>query len=305
MAADVSTRPARHADREAVVSFTEDTWPDLGGDYIPEVFDEWVDGDGPDQRTFVACTDDRPVGLCQGVLLTPHEAWGQGMRVDPDYRGAGVSEALSYALFEWAADLGATVCRTMVFSWNQAGLGQARSVGFDPTTSFRWLEPDPDSDATVDEGFAVRREPAVAWRAFQDSDAARHLAGLGLDLEESWALAELTVDRLVAAPAAVAVVDGDRPRAMTYRTRTLERENDEGVEETWAEYGVGAWTDHEALRALVAAVARDAADVGAEKARLLAPETPRHVSDAAYARVPYDDEPDFVLARDLTEFEAG
>jgi hypothetical protein len=35
------------------------------------------------------------------------------------------------------------------------------------------------------------------------------------------------------------------------------------------------------------------------------PETPRHVSDAAYARVPYDDDPDFVLERDLTGYRGG
>jgi len=184
-------------------------------------------------------------------------------------------------------------------------------VGFEPTTSFRWLEPDPDPDpdpyldADIDQGFQIRRDPALAWSTYQESDATDHLAGLGLDLEESWALAELTADRLEDTPASIAVVDGDRRRAMTYRTRTFEREADDGTMEQWAEYGVGAWTDHEALGALVAAVARDAADQGAERTRLLAPETPRHVSDAAYTRVPYDDESDFVLARDLTEFDGA
>ena len=36
----VEVRQARHDDREAVVAFTEDTWPELGGDYLPRVFDE-------------------------------------------------------------------------------------------------------------------------------------------------------------------------------------------------------------------------------------------------------------------------
>jgi GNAT superfamily N-acetyltransferase len=298
--ADVQTRQARHADREAVVGFTADTWPELGGDYIPDVFEEWVDTDGPDQRTFLASLDGEPVGLCQGVLLSDHEAWGQGMRVAPEVRGEGVSEALTETLFEWAADRGATVCRTMVFSWNDAGLGQARAMGFEPATAFRWLEPDPDPDAAVD--LAERRVPTAAWTAFRASDAADRLRGLGLDLEESWALAELTADRLRAAPAAVALAEEDRLCAMTYRTRTVDRETDDGDRETWAEYGVGAWTDHEALRALSAVVARDAADQGADRARIVAPATPRHVSDAAYARVTYDDDVDFVLERDLTAY---
>ena len=86
------------------------------------------------------------------------------------------------------------------------------------------------------------------------------------------------------------------------RTRTFEREDDEGAEETWAEYGVAAWEDHEALSELAAAIARDAAAAGADRARVLVPETPRHVSDAARARVPFVDEPDFVLERDLTGY---
>jgi GNAT superfamily N-acetyltransferase len=300
---DLEVRQARHDDREAVVGFTEDIWPELGGDYVPEVFDEWVEADGPERHTLVAAMDDRPVGIVQAVLLGgSHEAWAQGMRVDPGFRGESVSHRLSHAAFEWAAARGATVCRSMVFSWNAAGLGQARAVGFDPVTEFRWLEPAPDPAATQE--FDLSRDPAVAWSAFRDSDASRHLHGLGLDLNESWALAEVTQPRLGEAESTLALLDGDRRRAMTYRTRTFERENDDGVEETWAEYGVAAWDDHDALSGLAAAVARDAARAGAERTRVLIPETPRHVSDAAYARVPLDDDPDFVLERDLTGYGA-
>lgn len=300
---DADVRQARPADREAVVAFTTDTWPELGGDYIPRVFDEWVETDGPTQRTFVATVDGEPVGVCQGVLLSPHEGWAQGMRVHPEHRGADVSEALSEAVFAWAADRGATVCRNMVFSWNAAGLGQSRAVGFEPLCEFRWLEPEPDPDAAPD--LDVRSDPALAWRVFHGSDAYRELVGLGLDLEESWALCEVTTERLEAAEETVVVADDDRARGMTYRTRTFEREADEDDDratETWAEYGVGAWDDHRTLRSLAAAVARDAAEQGAERCRMLAPETPRHVSDAAFARVDVSDEPDFVLERDLTRY---
>jgi GNAT superfamily N-acetyltransferase len=296
----VEVRQAGHDDREAVVDFTQDTWPELGGDYIPDVFEEWVDTDGPEQHTFVAAVDDRPVGVLQAVLLSDHEAWAQGMRVAPEFRGASVGRRLSRAAFEWAAVRDATVCRSMVFSWNAAGLGQARAVGFEPVAEFRWLEPNADPEAPRE--LAVGNDPAVAWSTFRGSDADRHLRGLGLDLEESWALAEVTERRLGVAESTLALRGEDRRRAMTYRTRTFEREDDEGAEETWAEYGVAAWEDHEALSELAAAIARDAAAAGADRARVLVPETPRHVSDAARARVPFVDEPDFVLERDLTGY---
>ncbi|MFB6198572.1 MAG: GNAT family N-acetyltransferase, partial [Halobacteriaceae archaeon] len=69
----------------------------------------------------------------------------------------------------------------------------------------------------------------------------------------------------------------------------------------WAEYGVGAWDDHRAARDLFSAIRQDAAEQDVDRVRMLIPEHPTTVSDTAYARVPVSDEPDFVLARDLTE----
>lgn len=295
----LTIRQARPDDREAILSFTQQTWPQLDGDYIPRVFDEWLETDGPTQRTLVATVDGTAVGICQGVLLTEHEAWAQGMRVDPEYRDRNISAELTEAVFEWAGDRDATVCRNMVFSWNAAGLGLSRAAGFEPLSEFRWVEPTPDADA--DPALEARSDPALAWSAFHASDAYHELSGLGLDLEEPWALAEVSKARLADAEAVIALRDDERLRAMTYRNRTFEQDDD-GETVPWAEYGVGSWDDGAAFRSLAAAVARDAAEQGAERARMLVPETPRHVSDAAAARVDIADEPDFVLERDLTEY---
>jgi GNAT superfamily N-acetyltransferase len=297
-------RSARPGDYEAVVDFTEDTWPDRGGDYVPHVYEEWMETEGEDQRTFVLdpVGEEGLAGIVQGVLLSDHEAWAQAMRVNPDYRGMGVSPQLTHGVFDWAADAGATVCRNVVFSWNRAGLGQSRSVGFEPVTEFRWAHPDPDPDADVG-GFEVVEDPAAAWTCFQGSDAAGHLRGLGLDPDESWAVSECTAERFRRAAdgtASIALLDGERVRACTYRVREYEREDDDGEAATRAEYGVGVWSDIEAARGLFAAVARDAAGVSADRTRVLIPETPRHVSDAVYAGAGISEEPDFVLAKDLS-----
>ncbi|WP_254546496.1 GNAT family N-acetyltransferase [Halomarina pelagica] len=303
----VEVRRARAEDREAVVAFTADTWPDRGaGDYIQHVFDDWIAGDGDDQRTFVLDVEGEVAGICQGVLLSPTEAWAQGMRVNPDFRGRGVSVDLTRAVFDWAAAAGATVCRNMVFSWNVAGLGQSRAAGFEPETEFRWVHPEPDVDATPDHGdHRVVADADAAWTYWTDSPAREHLHGLGLDPDESWALSEVTRERLRRAAddgGLFAVQGGDDggTRAMAYRSRTYERPNEAGEAETWAEYGVGAWATHDHARALFAAVAADAAALGADRTRVLVPETVEAVSDAAYARVAVSDEPDFVLAADLT-----
>jgi GNAT superfamily N-acetyltransferase len=338
-------RQARADDHEAVVAFTEDTWPDHEAtDYIPRVFPEWVESDGPDQRTFVAVpdgagsdgtdSDGEPsvVGLCQAVMLSPAEGWLQGMRVHPDYRGRGVTRALNDAAFAWTRERGATVARNMVFSWNVAGLGAARAVGFEPGVEFRWLYPEPDADARP-ESDAARALRAVddadaGWHCWQRSRARDALDGLALDLEEGWALAKLTRDRLhrVADDERLFVVQGEvsgagggstasdgsatdddsragdatagGTRGLAFRVRDYER--DAGKQRHWAEYGVGAWADLPTARALLAAIRRDAATLGADATRLLVPETPRHVSDAARVGVEIEENPDFVLEADLS-----
>ncbi|MFB6084923.1 MAG: N-acetyltransferase family protein [Halorientalis sp.] len=296
----VRVRRARADDHDAVVAFTADTWPDReASDYLPRVFPEWVETDGPEQRTFVATVDGEPAGVCQGVLLSPHEAWAQGMRVAPDARGRGLARRLAEAVFDWAAERGATVCRNLVFSWNVQGLGTSRGVGFEPVAEFRWAHPEPDPDASADTDHDVTDDADAAWEFWRGSDANAALRGLALAPDESWAVRELTrADlRRLADGTAVFAVREDGTRGMAYRARDYEP--DEGDERV-AEYGVAAWADAPAARTVFAAIARDAAAVGADRTRVLLPETARAVSDAAYAGVELGEEPDFVLEADLS-----
>ncbi len=295
----VRVRQARADDHDAVAAFTRDTWGS-GSDYIPEVFPQWVETDGPKQRTFVLDAGDDIAGILQCVLLSDHEAWAQGMRMNPAYRGEGLSPRLSHAAFDWAREQGAAVCRNMVFSWNVAGLGQSRAVGFDPCTEFRYATPTPD--ATAVSGLDLGQDPDAAWAFWTGSDTRTALRGLAMDDTESWALSELTRDRLAVAGSEdrLAVVQDDGTRGFTYRDRTSEHETDDGPE-TRAVYGVAAWDTPAACRALLDWVARDAAAVGADSVRVLVPEGVRWISDVAAARVDVSDEPDFVMEADLSD----
>ncbi len=352
----VVVREARPADADAVAAFARDTWGERHEDYVPRVFPEWAASDDPDRGTFVATLppeavggdeavaerDERVegdtlvegdgtgtaapgepeavVGCIQGVLLTEWEAWGQGIRVDPAARGFGVGTALSTAALDWARDRGATVCRNMVFSWNVAGLGQSRAVGFEPATEFRFAEPEPAAEADVDvanddaeaaaQADGLRGvddpDPDAAWAFWADSDARDHLGGLALDDGESWACSELTRERLRAAADGdrlTAVADADALAGFAVRTRVSERPSDEecgGTPERVAEYGAAAWRDVDAAGAIYKRIAADAAAVGADAARVLIPETVEHVSDTGANRVPVAAEPDFVMRADLT-----
>jgi GNAT superfamily N-acetyltransferase len=299
---DLEFRPATHDDYDQVAAFTQDTWEEAS-DYIPDVYHDWIEGD--QSRTLVADTGDAIAGIAQCVLLSDHEAWGQGIRVNPDARGQGVGTAITHRLFDWAREQGATVMRNMVFSWNAAGLGQSRATGYEPATEFRWLHPDPDAAAMadVDAGVTITDEPAVAWTAWLDSDARDHLRGLSLSLDESWALQELTQELLATASdetALFAATDESGTTGCSYRTRIYDREDEDGETETWAEYGVAAWADLDTAETLLAAIAADAAAAGADRTRVLVPELPRYVTDGAYLRAGISEEPDFVLAAELT-----
>ena len=296
----VTVRPARVEDYEPVVAFTEDTWADRnGGDYIPDVFLDWVEDADEGQQTLVADEGGTPIGLVQSVMLSEYEAWFQGMRVDPAHRNKGVGRTLSRASFDWARERGATVGRNMVFGWNVQGLGLSRAAGYEPETEFRWAHPEPDPDAELDA--TVRSDVNAAWSYWQSSAARDHLRGIGLHMGESWAVSEVTRERLASAAEeeSLIAVDRDGTVGMTYRVRVYDRERD-GEEQTWAEYGAAAWDDAEACGELLAAIARDAASVDADFVRVLVPETPQAVSDVSLHRVEVAEDPDFVMAADLT-----
>lgn len=294
---ELALREARPEDHEAVAAFTTETWPDReGGDYIPEIYPEWIEGEG--KHTLVLDAGDEIAGIVQCVLLSEDEAWCQGIRVNPAYRGNNVSKRLSHGAFDWAREQGALVARNMVFSWNTAGLGQSRSVGFEPCTEFRFAHPTPDPGTEPE--LDVSGDSAAAWRVWTESDTRDRLRGLALDMDESWALSELTRADLERASEETSVfaIKEQGLRGMAYRSRKYDREW-EGETERWAEYGVGSWADLSSARALFSAIARDAAEVGADRTRVLIPETARTVSDAAYARAGISEEPDFVLSADL------
>jgi len=75
--------------------------------------------------------------------------------------------------------------------------------------------------------------------------------------------------------------------------------------ETWTEYAVAAWESESAAEAVYRAIEADAASIGADRTRVLIPESARWVGDTAAARVPIADEPDFVVSANLTDPTIG
>lgn len=286
-------REATPDDHDGVRELCAAIWPDRDVEYLDRVYPEWLEG--PDRRSLVATADDRLVGIAQCVLLTEREAWLQGMRVHPEVRGEGVSAGLVDRLADWARGHGALVARNLVYSWNGAGMGLSRAIGFRAVTSFRWARPEPVEEPDPP---GLERSPAVAWQAWTDSEARDRMGGLAMDRAESWALRECTPAQIRSAgqeDGAIAIVDGGL-RAMAYRGRAYEEPDGEA---TGIEYAAAAWRDVAGAESLFRAIAADGARMGVDEVRVPVPETPRFVSDAARCRVPIDEEPHFVFALDL------
>lgn len=221
------------------------------------------------------------------------------MRVAPRVRGRGLSGRLNEAAVAWARSRGATVGRIMVFSSNAAGLAAAQGVGFDPVTAVRWAHVTPDPAA--DPELPMTADADVAWDAWTTGTAREQLAGLAHALEESWALQRLTRETLerAAAGSLLVAIDAAAATGLAFRVWDHERDRpDEGADRC-AVYGVATWSDPASGTAILAAVARDATTIGADRTRVLLPNTPRDVSDAALAGAEPTAEPDVVLARPL------
>lgn len=120
-------RPAQASDKDAVAAFTKDTFE--WGDYVADRFDRWLED--PHGIPIVAVdTDDVAVAISYASLLSPREAWFQGVRVHPDHRRRGIAGRLAEYASVWAIENGAVVARLAIEDWNKPARGQVERDGF-------------------------------------------------------------------------------------------------------------------------------------------------------------------------------
>lgn len=125
-AEQVKVRPARTEDKEAVLAFCTQTWPD--GDYISFVWDVWLG----DERgvLLTAVLGERPVGISHVTLVADDEAWVEGIRVDPRERRRGIGRMLVSRSLVAARERGAVVARLMTDADNDAAQRLFAAFGF-------------------------------------------------------------------------------------------------------------------------------------------------------------------------------
>jgi GNAT superfamily N-acetyltransferase len=146
----VKIRPAVPRDKVPVLEFCRNTWP--GGDYIPEVWDAWINDSK--SRLVVADIAGKPVGIAHCYFQTREVAWLEGVRVHPSFRGQGIAGRLNLALTQFAETKGAKVARLCTGSKNRASRNHLDKIGFTVLTTFQRL------DATK----ALKTAPRGIWQ---------------------------------------------------------------------------------------------------------------------------------------------
>lgn len=119
-------------DRKEVLSFTSKTWE--WGDYIPEVFDEWLD---PKNGDFIKVVlGDKIVGISHISYLSDWEAWLEGLRVHPDYRHIGIGTFILDATLEILMKKKIKVARNAIVSTNIASQSLVKKRNFELVGEF-------------------------------------------------------------------------------------------------------------------------------------------------------------------------
>jgi RimJ/RimL family protein N-acetyltransferase len=130
---EIAVRPTRAEDRATVLAFSQQTWE--WGDYIERTWDEWLAD--PQGQLFTATADHQPVGIIRLQMVTPNDAWLQGLRVDPAYRRRGIARALHETATAEAMQRGATYIRLSIESDNTPSIRLAEHMHMRQVGSFR------------------------------------------------------------------------------------------------------------------------------------------------------------------------
>jgi ribosomal protein S18 acetylase RimI-like enzyme len=190
----IEARPAREDDRDAVLAFCARTWDD--GDYIQYVWEDWLqDASG---ALLVATLAGRPVGVAHLRMMSPDEAWIEGVRVDPEARRRGVARVLISRTLVTAHERGATVARYFTSSDNVASQQLFDRFGFTRVAEVLHFTADAlSADEREGEEIALKRAAADDGERIWEWLERSNLAPLngGLEIRE-WAARALTQSRL-------------------------------------------------------------------------------------------------------------
>ena len=113
-------------DLDAVLGFCLRIWQER--DYSKKTWTDWQGN--RKRRVWIAEEDKTPIGIIRGEILSPTEAWMEGLRVDPDSHSRGVGSKLYSALFDDLRNHGMRAIRTLTAIDNRPAQRLVEKHGF-------------------------------------------------------------------------------------------------------------------------------------------------------------------------------
>ena len=181
-------RDARPSDRDEVLAFTANTWEH--GDYISFVYDDWL---ADTSGRFLVIEDEqtgRIAAIDKLTMLSPREAWFEGLRVREEFRGRGLATHVQRYMIGEARRVGARTVRFITRTGNTPIHLAGYRDGFRQIAMVRgfvWKSP---QGIAGNETYDLRRAtPAEAPRLYEGwrRSSAYRMAGL---VNRYWSLQE-------------------------------------------------------------------------------------------------------------------
>lgn len=131
----LAVRAARAEDKDTVLAFCQNTFQ--WGDYIPYVWDRWLDD--PNGQLLVGVINAQPVSVMR-VAIHGTMAWFEGMRVHPDFRRQGLARATEAEGRAWARARGCRLARLATSVKNLAAQAMLHLSGYQRIAQFNEWE---------------------------------------------------------------------------------------------------------------------------------------------------------------------
>jgi GNAT superfamily N-acetyltransferase len=261
-------REGRPEDLPFISEWTKETF--AWGDYVAEVFLEWVADDAG--TVIVGELDGLPIAMGRVAMVAPTEAWAQAMRVHPNHRRAGHGTAVSHAMWAWARQRGALIVRLAIDHRNEASAAQVATMGFRKMSDWRRGERAIGENSPVPEGNGGARIPPMerlddapsaeaepAFLSWSTGELARVARGL---LPISWVWRTMNLDHLVLAARNHNLLEGRPGWAIT------ELDEDGVFQVHWME------TSPDDAHAMVLALVDRAVEGGVSMMKVMIPDVP-------------------------------
>ena len=262
-------RPARPDDREAMERICAHTWD--WGDYIPEVWDEWLADE--DKLMLVAELAGQVVALGQVAFQPAGQAWFEAMRVDPNYRQQGIARQFIERKMEESRKRGAHVVRLGTGGNNVPVHRLMARIGMEQVGAYVLRVAAAEGTAGA-EGMAGVESPQILGPGqrqevltfLRQSRVLAHTGGL---FSVGWAWQELldeALDRFLAAGQVLARLAADgSPEALALVS------HEAGDERLWIALADAVPGQEGALVALIEGIRAYAGQVGAKDAAAMLP----------------------------------